>query len=448
LEFDQKQLVKTINSLNFLFKYFWLLGSKLRNPKLNSIYNQLKHSEHYNSEIHNNQSFERVKQLLIFVQEKSNYYRNTFNEIGFDPNRDLNSLDDIKKLPVITKDILLKNGNDIHTNFQSEKVFLSETSGTSGQVLKFEKNENWDSFNRAILLYSYEQYDVRPWDRNGYFWGFNKSPKQRFKTQVFDFLQNRFRLFSYDKEEVERFLKKLKRAKYLGGYSSMIYETAKIALELGFTPSDFPDLKMIKGTSEKIYPYYQDAVIKAFGHKIISEYGAAETGVIAFEYPCGNMHVIEQNVLVEMGENGEAIVTNFSSHSFPIIRYSLGDSIKLNSEYTCTCGRTTAIIEEVEGRIGKSIFGRQEIYPSLTLYYIFKNLALVHNIELQYQGFQSKKGVLQLRFPIEISSSTALLIKTECKKYFNEDLEIELEDNFEIHTKKSKLRDFISELNQ
>jgi len=432
--------------LNLLFKYFWLLGSKFRNPKLNSVYNELKHSEHFNSEIHNNQSFEKVKQLLIFVQEKSSYYRNTFNEIGFDPNRDFNSLDDIKKLPVITKDILLKNCNDIHTSFQSEKVFLSETSGTSGQVLKFEKNESWDSFNRAILLYSYEQYDVRPWDRNGYFWGFNKSPKQRFKTQVFDFLQNRFRLFSYDKEEVKRFLKKLRKAKYLGGYSSMIYETAKIALELGFTPLDFPNLKMIKGTSEKIYPYYQDAVIKAFGHKIISEYGAAETGVIAFEYPCGNMHVFEENVLVEVDENAGTIVTNFSSYSFPIIRYSLGDSIEIDVESSCSCGRSTAIVKEIDGRIGKNIFGNVKSYPSLTLYYIFKNLALIHQIELQYQGYQIERGKLILRFPLSISEHVSKLILEESEKYFQNDIEIQIVDNFEIHTKKTKLRDFISEV--
>lgn len=430
-----------------MYKILWYIAANWRNPSLFAIYKDLKSSA---TTSRRKDSFlvERIRDLLLLAESQSDYYRNLFLQIGFNPKEEFKNLVDLKRIPILEKSILIENNGELHTKRKFRKVFLSETSGTSGQVLKFKKNEYWDSFNRAVLLYSYEQYGVKPWDRNGYFWGFNKSTKQRAKTRLLDFFQNRFRLFSYEKEEVKRFLKKLRNAKYLGGYSSMIYETAKIALELGFTPADFPYLKMIKGTSEKIYPYYQDAVIKAFGHKIISEYGAAEAGVIAFEYPCGNMHVIEQNVYVEMGENGEAIVTNFSSKSFPIIRYSLGDSIKLTSEYTCTCGRTTAIIEEVEGRIGKSIFGKQEIYPSLTLYYIFKNLALVHNIELQYQGYQCEKGILQLRFPIEISDSTAILIKAECKKYFNEDIEILLEDKFEIHTKKSKLKDFISELNQ
>ena len=82
------------------------------------------------------------------------------------------------------------------------------------------------------------------------------------------------------------------------GYSSVIYEVAQIALELGYTPKDFPQLKLVKGTSEKIYDYYHDPVREAFGHKIVSEYGAAETGIIAFECPHGKMHVNEEGVII------------------------------------------------------------------------------------------------------------------------------------------------------
>lgn len=62
---------------------------------------------------------------------------------------------------------------------------------------------------------------------------------------------------------------------------------------------------------------------KAFGAKIISEYGAAESGLIAYECPeCGNMHINMENVIVEESE-GEIVVTNLLSRSFPIIRYKL-----------------------------------------------------------------------------------------------------------------------------
>jgi len=98
-------------------------------------------------------------------------------------------------------------------------------------------------------------------------------------------------LFNYKPNAIEVFVKKLKKASYLHGYSSMIYETAKLINQNNFEKPK--KLKMIKGTSEKIYDSYQEEVKKAYGSKIISEYGAAETGIIAFECLKGNMHIIK-----------------------------------------------------------------------------------------------------------------------------------------------------------
>ena len=69
----------------------------------------------------------------------------------------------------------------------------------------------------------------------------------------------------------------------------MIYQTAKLINERGLLKPK--GIKMVKGTSEKIFKNYHDEVIKAFGSKIISEYGATESGIIAFECPEGNMHI-------------------------------------------------------------------------------------------------------------------------------------------------------------
>jgi phenylacetate-CoA ligase len=55
----------------------------------------------------------------------------------------------------------------------------------------------------------YAWHDVKPWERNGYLWGYNFSFKRKLKVRVLDELQNRFRLFSYDEKEIEKFLIKL-----------------------------------------------------------------------------------------------------------------------------------------------------------------------------------------------------------------------------------------------
>ena len=143
----------------------------------------------------------------------------------------------------------------------------------------------------------YSWYGVSPWERSGYLWGYNFSTAKRVKMRALDFLQNRFRMFSYKPEEMDRFLRRLVDAKYLAGYSSMIYELARRKNQA--CPELHYNLRMIKGTSEKIYGHYQDQVLAAFGRRVVSEYGSAECGIISYESPCGKMHVNMESVIVE-----------------------------------------------------------------------------------------------------------------------------------------------------
>jgi phenylacetate-CoA ligase len=224
----------------------------------------------------------------------------------------------------------------------------------------------------------------------------------------------------------------------------MIYEMAKRTPELGF---EVPNLLLVKGTSEKIYEHYHDYSRKAFGHKIVSEYGAAESGIIAFECKEGNMHINMEGVLVEIDEENEIIVTNLLSKSFPIIRYKLGDVIELDSfEKKCNCGMVHPIIKEVTGRIGKLIYGQQFEYPSLVLYYIFKNIYFEKGLQLSYQAHQEVKGYLEIWIEDDIDKKTELIILAEAFKYFKTDMVICLKTKMNLRLEKGKLRDFVSKL--
>lgn len=291
----------------------------------------------------------------------------------------------------------------------------------------------------------YSWHGVNVWDKNGYFWGYNINAKKKLKVRIQDFLQNRFRLFSYDENNIRKFVHKLKSATYLSGYSSMIYEVAKIINSEKIDTNHFK-LKMIKGTSEKIFDSYQTEVQKAFGLRIISEYGAAESGIIAFECPHGNMHINTEGVYVEE-ENGEIIITNLVARSFPIIRYKLGDYITLKSgDFKCSCGMQHPVIESVTGRVGKLVYGKEKNYPSLTFYYVFKNLALEHKIELNYQVQQFEKGKLIVLIEQKLSNYEKNLLANEFDKYFKTDIFIEINDQAVIHSKSRKLKDFVSHI--
>ena len=225
----------------------------------------------------------------------------------------------------------------------------------------------------------------------------------------------------------------------------MIYEIAKFINENGIDTSKF-QLALVKGTSETIFEHYQAEVKNAFGVKMISEYGSAESGIIAFECPHGAMHLNMEGCIVEE-DNGEVIVTNLNAYSFPIIRYKLGDYIELEDEnYACPCGMAHRVLRKVTGRIGKRILGSTQSFPSLTVYYILKNIYEKTGVPINGQFIQTKRGQISLRVQENLSREIRGTIDGELEKYFGEEMDWEVEENADIHTMDGKRKDFISTL--
>jgi phenylacetate-CoA ligase len=426
------------------YKLLFKIGQKLRNPSLENWLEFLKKTENWSLNAIHEYQLKKLQELVEIAYKQSDYYKKRFDEIGVNPS-EIKTLEDIQKLPILTKTDVIKNKSSIITNIKFNKVFDANTSGSTGQSLNFVREESADSFNRASIFRGYSWYKVNPWELNGYFWGYNLSLFKRLKFNLLDKIQHRFRIFSLEEKALFEFIKKLKKASYLHGYSSMIYEVAKFINKKGLSKQFH--LKMIKGTSEKILASYQSEVEKAFGKKIISEYGAAETGIIAFECTKGNMHINMEGVIVEEIDN-EIVVTNLQMTSFPIIRYKLGDYIKLApKEEKCSCGMHHQIIKEVTGRVGSVIYGYKNYYPSLYIYYIFKNLGIENSLFLTYQAIQKTKGKLIFKIEEVLDKNAKLLLKKETKKHFRQDIVVEILDNQNLNSnKKQKMKSFISEI--
>lgn len=423
--------------LNMIHKVIFKIGTYFRNPSYKRILAELEGSKCLSSEQLKSIQKNKLNKILNHAVRNSSFYKSYYDGIDIQ-SIDLNNL---KMLPILDKKLLLENNKNIHTidNIKVKKLFFCETSGSSGEPLTFYRDEEWDSYNRASITRGLKQFNVEPYEKNGYFWGYVFNNKQKIKMKLFDFLLNRFRVFKYDDESLNVFLKKLETAKYLHGYSSMIYEVAKTMNKKGLKNRN---LKLIKGTSEKIYDAYHKETLSAFGLPVVSEYGAAETGIIAFECPDGNMHINEETCIVEV-INNEAVITNLVSFSFPIIRYRLGDYIEL-SDSICSCGREHQIIKEVTGRIGKKIMGMNNAYPSLTLYYVFKYLALEYSIQINYKAIQNVKGYLDINVDRILTNTERELLNESLMKYFGGDIEVKINENTVIHNKNGKLKDFES----
>lgn len=421
-------------------KIIFKIGTILRNKSFSTKFELLKASEFYSAQQLREIQAKKLSELFVFACKNSAFYKARLDCVDFKESDEPFYV--LSKLPVTSKSDLIEFNDEIHTTkkFRFDKLFFSETSGSSGEPLTFYKDEAWDSSNRASIARGMSWHGVEPWERNGYFWGYSFSFIAKIKISIFDWLLNRFRLFSYSDNDIAKFMKKAQSASYLHGYSSMIYEVANKLNVAGLT---LKNVKFVKGTSEKIYDHYQEAAKKAFGRKIVSEYGAAETGIIAFECPHGKMHINEETCIVEVIDD-HIVVTNLEAYSFPVIRYALGDYVKL-SDQPCTCGRAHRVIDEVLGRVGKNIYGNNgKTFPSLTLYYIFKRLALEHSVQLNYKAEQYSKGELVLKIDKCLTDKEKILVISIADSYFENSISIVVKDNIVIHDKSKKLKDFES----
>jgi phenylacetate-CoA ligase len=422
-----------------LHKLIFNIGERLRNPSIRKWSAFLKQSEQWSIEALETYQLQQLKELISFAKANSEYYKDKFSTIDVES---FTSLKDIQQLALLSKKEVIEYNEKIHTKHTFKKVFTATTSGSSGDPLVYKREESADSFNRASIFRGYSWHNVQPWERNGYFWGFDFSSFKRWKVQILDALQNRFRVFDYKEKAFKHFVKKLHKATYIHGYSSMIYQAAKL-----INDKDLPKpkhLKMVKGTSEKIYDSYKEHIEKAFGVPIISEYGAAETGIIAFECKDGNMHINMEGVIVEEIDN-QIVVTNLQMKTFPIIRYQLGDYIQLASKDTkCPCGKSHYILNEVTGRIGANVYGKQEIYPSLYFYYIFKNLGKKHNVKLTYQIMQKEKGILIFNLKENLTDKQEKQLKEEIHNYFSDDITYNINQNVKKKDGSGKTKSFIS----
>ena len=415
-------------------RVLYLIGVLLYNHRIFFELSNLKATEFFTDEQLDDLQTQQLRKLLRHARNNSEYYSKVLDKCDIDRF----SLDDLSELPISTKTDLFEKQNYIRAkNFRSDMLIKSETSGTSGLPLVFYRDYKWDARHRAAIWRGLQQYGVHPSDYNMYVWGRIKTLKNTMKTNILDWLQNRYRIFNFDEQSIVRSLTKCRNVRYLSGYASVINSVAEAALR---NNTEFKNLKLVKATSEKIYHNYAENVRKAFGVPIVSEYGAAETGIIAFDCPEGHSHVVRENVIVERLE-GRILVTNLHSYSLPIIRYDLGDYIQLE-KFKCDCGRHSQIISDIEGRVGKKIIGFTNKYPSLCLYYIFKELALKYNKTYIYQGVQSEPGVLELKIFQDIGVGDVELVKQIARNYLP-DLDITIlaqpRDQFSI-----KMKDFIS----
>ncbi|GAA3761565.1 phenylacetate--CoA ligase family protein [Flavobacterium ginsengiterrae] len=293
-----------------------------------------------------------------------------------------------ENLPILNKQNLQKPLEErLSKGYSKTNVYLNKTSGSSGTPFVFAKDKYSHALTWAsnIMRFGWfgidfnHSYQARfygiPMDFIGY-------QKERFK----DFLTHRFRfpVFDLSDEVLEKFLKKFRSKKfdYINGYTSSIVLFAKFLEQKNIILKEIcPTLKACFVTSEMLFETDKKLLEKQFGIPIVTEYGASELDLIAFENPKGEWQVNAETLFVEIldennktvphGTEGKIVITSLFNKANPFIRYEIGDIGILDEKST----PQKPILKKLIGRTNDvAILPSGKKSPGLTFYYVTKSI--------------------------------------------------------------------------
>jgi phenylacetate-CoA ligase len=376
-----------MSKLSTLFhKYFFLYPIYfLRNEPVFSFQREFHFVEKFNCD--QLLEYQRKKLTLLFKRLVLDPFYKSIIEPYKDNLGKHDSFDILNRIPFLTKQCVRVEHNKRKRIFPFQ-LDLRTTSGSTGIPCGFYKDRRATASMEAVQNLVFSWHGISSGEPQARFWGMPSTGKAKAFAKCKDVIKNRARFSAFDLSDSakELFYEKLLSFKptHFYGYPSLILEFARFIKDKNKSGEKF-NLKGVIGTGEFTYSYERKEIESLLNTKFINEYGCTETGVVAFDCPKGNLHVLSSNVIVEIidendsvlpiGEEGEIVVTELHSYYLPFIRYKLGDRGKLYN-FSCSCGLPFEILELLSGRKDDYIItpeGRK-IYDAILAYTLKKGV--------------------------------------------------------------------------
>ena len=325
----------------------------------------------------------RFLEIFRRAYDKSPFYHKLYTEEGI-RKEDITCLEDIKKLPVITKDMVKKHADEMLT-IPRWQVIRANTSGTTGTPLKI--YESWPS------IWWTQAYTYCSRKRDGFTYGQPlvslRGHLNRNQTSLKIHLSNTLFLSSYNinSNTVEQYYKKIVMFQPIAieGYPSSLYSLALFLkdaeLELNI-PITFT-------SSETLLDYQRDLIEERLGTEIYDRYSMTERTIFLVEsHNHAGYYEAPGFSINEYIDDGE-ICTSLINDAFPLIRYRSNDIMEIEE---ATDENPQIVVKRVNGR-KEDYLHCKDGSRILRLDFIFKGVKHVKMSQL----VQDKEGVLSVR---------------------------------------------------
>lgn len=272
------------------------------------------------------------------------------------------SFDNFEKLPILEKSDIINNLKKIQT-IDEKKGLVSFTGGTTGASMKvvYTKSDMQERF--AILDHFRSKHGYRLGKKTAWFSGKNLIVKEDISKGIcshYDFI-NKIKFYStfhINQKNFEVYWKSLSRFKpeFIVGFPSSVYEICEIADRKGLRLEH--TVKVFFPTAETVLPQHREVISRVLGCKLVDQYASSEGAPFILECEAGNLHFHPLTGILEVvdeymnpSKTGKMLVTSFTTHGTPLIRYDIGDSVTLGSKNkSCKCGSYFPLVDKIEGR--------------------------------------------------------------------------------------------------
>ncbi len=320
---------------------------------------------------------EKFLRQIKHVYENVPYYRKKMVDKGVNLS-DIKSLDDIKKLPFLSKaDLKSAYPQGLLAVPLKDCVRIHSTSGTTGKrVVSFYTQADIDMWNdccaRALAAAGGTKDDVCHIAYGyGLFTGGAGLDGGSHKLGCLTVPAS-----SGNTERQIMFIMDLQATILCctPSYAAYLGEAMK---EMGYAPEDIP-LKIGIFGAEAWSEEMRRDIEKTLGIKAYDIYGLTEISGPGVAFECSEqkgMHINEDHFYAEIinpdtgevlpeGEYGELVFSSLDKQAFPLLRYRTRDICRLTRE-KCSCGRTHIRMEKPKGRSDDMLIIRGvNVFPS------------------------------------------------------------------------------------
>lgn len=419
------------------------IHKKIKSKIKNYIFIKRNFSEYDNFQWKSAEEIERIrtnklKDIIKKAVDFVPFYKNLDLKIDFENF----SLDELKKFPVINKQVIKENFKDFCSiEFNGKASHTSGSTGTpfefivpfeSDAIEKITSNRAWSmgkdytykSGDQIIVLRTYSPKEGEPlYKISGDYWYL--SP------------------FHINESNLALYLSVIEKskAKIIRGYASSIYIFTLLLKQKNIK---IPQIKTIVTSSETLLPTYRSVIEEYWGLPVLDWYGQNERTVTVQQCWAGNYHNNDDYGIIELSDKNEIIATSLNNYVMPFIRYNTGDkAIPLDGKAPiCPCGRHLSIpFKGIEGRNDDILIKDDGTkVPSINIYTIMHELDFIN----QFQIIQSKNTDIVINVIGNLDDAKELLLCNNIRNRLgNVAIKINVVDEIERDLSTGKIKTII-----